>query len=175
MRSSAWPFGKATFIRIILDILGSWRLVKTSAMNLYFTRWARAMQEYIIPGAMQISFDSPPWWWHHDIWYLLECNASSKLIVVTLSVNIRQSTSQSVGILDSIDMSLCSSSFPWFYLCQGVCTCSPIWLWKKPPQHPDNLVRLLVDENVTHPDLRRATRIHEIPCHVDQVDSEEQC
>ena len=87
MRSSAWPFGKATFIRIILDILGSWRLVKTSAMNLYFTRWARAKQEYIIAGAMQISFDSPPWWWHHDIWYLRECNASSKLTVVTLSVN----------------------------------------------------------------------------------------
>ena len=60
------------------DVLRSWRLFKTWAMNFYFRLWARAKQEYMRPhmiGAtdqtMQPSkIDSPHGWWHRDMWYL---------------------------------------------------------------------------------------------------------
>ena len=121
-------------------------------MNLYFTRWARAKQEYIIAGAMQISFDSPPGWWHHDIWYLRECNASSKLTVLHPSINY--SVCRYTGLHWHVPLLIV---LPMVEFCvKAYVPFEPIWLWKKPPQHPDNLVRLLVDENVTHPDLRQA-------------------
>ena len=59
VRSSACPFGKATFTWSIWDILRSWRLFKTSAMNFYFTLWAQAKQQYMIWGTMQPSEGKP--------------------------------------------------------------------------------------------------------------------
>ena len=74
-RGSACPFGKATFIWRIWEVLPSWRRrFETLSMNLSFILWAQAKQENkntwsAVSGTMFLSVDSPHKWWHNE-WYL---------------------------------------------------------------------------------------------------------
>ena len=83
VRSSECPLGKATFIWIIWDVLRSWWLFKTSAMNLYFRLWAQAMQ-WIHDGNHAIFF------WRSSMmtfWNVISGWIWCKLQAAELSIN----------------------------------------------------------------------------------------
>ena len=88
VKSSACPFGKATFILSIElrrpSILRT--LQHISNESLLHTLGPSQARIHDL-GTMQTSFDSPYGWWHHDMWYLGGCNASSMLIAATASVS----------------------------------------------------------------------------------------
>ena len=88
VKSSACPFGKATFILSIElrrpSILRTLQHISNEAL-LHTLGPSQARIHDL--GTMQPSFDSPYGWWHHDMWYLGGCNASSMLIAATASVS----------------------------------------------------------------------------------------
>ena len=82
LKSSACPFGKATFIWGIWDVLRSWRRVKTSAMNLYFTLWALFLW-LRIPAALNDE------WWNTMIYLPVLLQAQTVLHQHTLLANYK--------------------------------------------------------------------------------------
>ena len=78
VRSSPRPFNKCTLFESSHPPSAFWRFFTTSAMNLYFTLWAQAKQEYMVWEPCKPRLRVHMGVIHHDMWYLHGYDGSSK-------------------------------------------------------------------------------------------------